>query len=113
MKQRSHPRLHDLREPEDLPLFRCRDATPRGADGAAWEAAVIRLAHELHARAGVLRPSQLRAAAEARGLVPHHPNRWGVVFSKLRACGWERTADEAVSATATRNAARESVWRRP
>ena len=56
---------------------------------------------------------QLRAAAESCGLVPHHPNRWGVIWSKLRAAGWERTGSEAASTTTTRNAARESVWRRP
>ena len=113
MKQRSHPRLHDPREPEDLPLFRCDRAAPAAPDGAAWEAQVLRLADELHDRVGSLRPSDLRAAAEQLGLIPHHPNQWGVAFAKLRALGWERTPDEVVSATATRNAARESLWRRP
>lgn len=112
MKYRD-PDHHRLAEPdEDLPLFRCADAVPAAPDGQEWEAQVVRLAHELYDVGGPLRPSQLRDAAEGLGLIPHHPNRWGVVWAKLRAAGWQRTPVEVVSTTATRNAARESVWRR-
>ena len=113
MKKRPYIDGHIYEEAEDLPLFRCARAAPVAPDGEEWEAQVIHLAHELHGQAGSLRPSQLRAAAEGLGLIPHHPNRWGVVWARLRAAGWMRTAAEATSSTATRNAARESVWRRP
>lgn len=109
MKKHSHPRMHDVEAPEDLPLFRCDAATPAAPDGEEWEAQVLRLADELHERLGSLRPSELRAAAEQLGMIPHHHNRWGVIWARLKAAGWERTQDEITSATATRNGAREST----
>lgn len=112
MKKHSHPRMHDVEAPEDLPLFRCDAAQPAAPDGEEWEAQVLRLADELHERLGSLRPSELRAAAEQLGLIPHHPNRWGVIWARLKAAGWERTTDEVTSTSATRNGARESVWTR-
>ena len=113
MKKISHPRMHDVEAPEDLPLFRCDAATPAAPDGEAWESQVLRLADELHERLGSLRPSELRAAAEQLGMIPHHPNRWGVIWARLRVSGWGRTSAEVASGTTTRNSARESVWRKP
>ena len=78
MKKYYDPDHHHFAEPEDLPLFRCADAASAAPDGEEWEAQVIRLAHDLLDAGGAVRPSQLRAAAEDLGLVPHHPNRWGV-----------------------------------
>ena len=102
-----------LSESEAARLGRRVDALqPAAPDGQSWEAQVVRLALELCPPGHTILPSQIRGAAEQLGLVPHDPKRWGVVFAKLRHHGFVRTTEEATSPTASRNAAKENVWRR-
>ncbi len=96
------------REQGLLPFGRRVEAIePLAADGEEWRDQVTALAARLVRERGYLTPSLLRAAAPEAP----HPNHWGAIWARLRAMGLERTREELISATASRNAAREAVWR--
>jgi len=99
-------------DPRSVPGVRVDRLQPAARDGDEWLVKVLAVARDLARDEGSLTPSRLRQRCATLGLKPPHQNHWGMAWGLLKAQGWHRGGDRT-SRTATRNAARESVWLPP